>query len=151
MLIKCDMPPNGDRKTARTKSGSLLVTAILLSLLVGMTVTIRAQERRYFTPAEYSHPARGFSIHEIAQRYGVSDAVKFSFQREEQEEARREMAKIRRAQQRDRELREKITELARTSIKLYQRFDNPSETHADTPQLVKKCEDLAKAIKKLLR
>ncbi|MCZ6876504.1 MAG: hypothetical protein O7G29_00010 [Acidobacteria bacterium] len=41
--------------------------------------------------------------------------------------------------------------MARTSIKLYQRFDNPSELHADSPQLAKKCEELARAIKKLLR
>jgi len=145
------MPPNGDRKTARTKSGSLLVTAILLSLLVGMTVTIRAQERRYFTPAEYSHPGRGLSIHEIAQRYGVAEAIEFSFQLQQQEDDRREMERIKEAQRRDRELREKVAELAKTSLQLYQRFDNPSETHADTPQLAKKCEELAKAIKKLLR
>jgi len=145
------MPPNGDRKTARTKSGSLLVTAILLSLLVGLTVTIRAQERRYFTPAEYSHPARGLSIHEIAQRYGVAEAIEFSFQLQQQEDDRREMERIKEAQRRDRELREKVAELAKTSLQLYQRFDGPSKIHADTPQLAKKCEELAKAIKKLLR
>ena len=42
-------------------------------------------------------------------------------------------------------------ELAKTSLELYQRFDDPSKIHADTPQLAKKCEELAKAIKKLLR
>ncbi len=137
-------------KTNPTKLKLLLLMVGLSLFLVETPVTVRAQEVFQFS-SEFSRPQRELSIHEIAQRYGVSDAVKFSFQREEQEEARREMEKIRRAQQRDRELREKITELARTSIKLYQRFDNPSETHADTPQLVKKCEDLAKAIKKLLR
>ena len=129
----------------------IFLMATLPLLLVEMTETVRAQERRHFTPSEFSRPAPGLSIHEMAQRYGITDAVEFSFQLEEQEEARREMVRIMRAQQRDRELREKIAELARTSIKLYQRFDNPAETHADTPQLAKKCEELAKAIKKLLR
>ncbi len=135
----------------RKKSKMPLLMAGLFIFLMGMTVTVRAQERRHFTSSEFSQPARGLSIHEIAQRYGVTEAIEFSLQLQEQEDARREMEKIKRARQRDRELREKITELARTSIKLYQRFDNPSEIHADTPQLAKKCEELAKAIKKLLR
>ncbi|MCZ6768490.1 MAG: hypothetical protein O7D93_04505, partial [Acidobacteria bacterium] len=80
-----------------------------------------------------------------------TDAIKLSRQLAEEEDARRERERMRRAQRRDRELREKITELARTSIKLYQRFDNPSEIHADSPQLAKKCEELARDIKKLLR
>ena len=125
--------------------------ATLPLLLVEMTVAGRAQGRRRFTSSEFSRPAPGLSIHEMAQRYGIADAVELSRQLEEQEDTRREMERIMRAQRRDRELREKVTELARTSIKLYQRFDNPTETHADTPQLAKKCEELAKAIKKLLR
>ena len=140
-----------ERAIQRKKPTLLLLMAALFFFLVGMTVTVRAQERRHFTAAEFSHPARGLSIHEIAQRYGITDAIEFSRQLQEEEDARQEMERIRRVQQRDRELREKITELARTSIKLYQRFDNPSEIHADTPQLAKKCEELAKAIKKLLR
>jgi hypothetical protein len=91
------------------------------------------------------------SIHELAQRYGIADAIEISRQLEEERDARRERERIRIAQQRDRELREKIAELARTSIKLYQRFGNPSEIHADSPQLAKKCEELARDIKKLLR
>ncbi len=140
-----------ERAIQRKKPTLLLLMAALFFFLVGMTVPVRAQERRHFTAAEFSYPARGLSIHEIAQRYGITDAIEFSRQSEEREDARQEMERIRRLQQRDRELREKITELARTSIKLYQRFDNPSEIHADTPQLAKKCEELAKAIKKLLR
>ncbi len=116
-----------------SKRTLILLMATLPLLLVEMTGTVRAQERRHFTSPEFSRPERGLSIHEMAQRYGITDAVEFSFQLEEQEEARREMVRILRAQQRDRELREKIAELARTSIKLYQRFDNPAETHADTP------------------
>ncbi len=129
----------------------MLVTAILLLLLVGMTVSVVAQERRYFTPAEYSYPSEEMSLNELVRRYGITEAVKISFQLQQQEDDRREMEKIKKAQQRDQELREKVAELAKTSIQLYQRFDNPSETHADTPQLAKKCEELAKAIKKLLR
>ena len=138
-------------KTSRTKSGSLLVTASLLLLLMGMTVTVRAQERRYFTPAEYSHPTGVLSLNLLAQRYGVTAAVEMAFQFQQEEEARREMERIKEAQRRDRELREKVTELAQTSLELYQRFENPSEIHADTPQLSKKCEELAQDIKKLLR
>ncbi len=140
-----------ERAIQRKKPKLFLLMVALFLFLVGMTVTVRAQEMRHFTSPEFSRPARGLSIREIAQRYGVTDAIEFYRQLQEEEDARREMEKIKRAQQRDRELREKITELARTSIKLYQRFDNPSEIHADTPQLAKRCEELAKAIKKLLR
>ena len=126
--------------------------ATLPLLLAEMTLTVRAQERRHrFISSEFGHPAAGMSIHEMAQRYGVAETIEYTRQLEEQEDARREMERIIKAQRRDRELREKVTELARTSIKLYQRFDNPQETHADTPQLAKKAEELAKAIKKLLR
>jgi len=135
----------------QSKSKLPLLMVGLFLFFVEMTVTAGAQERDHFTSAEFSSPLQGLSIQEMAQRYGITDAIEFSRQLAEAEDARREMERIRRAQQRDRELREKITELARTSIKLYQRFDNPSEIHADTPQLAKKCEELAKAIKKLLR
>ncbi len=135
----------------RKKSKLPLLMVGLFLVFVEMTVSARAQETHHFTSSEFSSPVRGLSIHELAQRYGIIDAIEFSRQSEEREDARREIERIRRAQQRDRELREKIAELARTSIKLYQRFGNPSEIHADTPQLAKKCEELAKAIKKLLR
>ena len=145
------MPPNGNRKTTWTKSKSLLLTAILPLLLVVVTVSVVAQDRRYVTPAEYSQPTGALPLHLLAQRYGVTEAIKISFQLQQQEDDRREMERIKEAQRRDRELREKVAELAKTSLQLYQRFDNPSEIHADTPQLAKKCEELAKAIKKLLR
>ncbi len=135
----------------RSKSKLPLLMVGLFLVFVEMTVTVRAQGRHHFTSSELSRPVRDLSILELAQRYGITDAIEFSRQSEEREDARREIERIRRAQQRDRELREKIAELARTSIKLYQRFGNPSEIHADTPQLAKKCEELAKAIKKLLR
>ena len=118
---------------------------------MGMTVTVRAQERRYFTPAEYSQPIGALPLHLLAQRYGITAAVEISFQLQQQEDDRREMERIKEAQRRDRELREKVAELAQTSLQLYQRFDGPSKIHADTLQLAKKCEELAQDIKKLLR
>jgi len=114
-------------------------------------VSVVAQERRYFTPAEYSQPIGAFPLHLLAQRYGVTTAVEMAFQFQQEEEARQEMERIKEAQRRDRELREKVAQLAQTSLELYQRFDNPSEIHADTPQLAKKCEELSKAVRKLLR
>ncbi len=135
----------------RKKSKLPLLMVGLFLVSVEMTVTARAQESHHFTSSELSRPVRDLSIHELAQRYGIVGAIEFSRQLEAEKDARREREKIRIAQQRDRELREKITELARTSIKLYQRFDNPSEVHADSPQLAKKCEELARDIKKLLR
>jgi len=107
------MSRNGDRKTTRTKPKSALVTAILLLLLVGMTVTVVAQERRYFTPAKYSQPIGALPLHLLAQRYGVTEAVEISFQLQREEEARRELERIKEAQRRDRELQEKVAELAK--------------------------------------
>ena len=147
------MRSHSDFKSAiyRAKSKLPLLMVGLFLVFVEMTVTARAQKTHHFTSSEHSRPVRDLSIHELAQRYGIADAIEISRQLEEERDARRERERIRIAQQRDRELREKITELARTSIKLYQRFDNPSEVHADSPQLAKKCEELARAIKKLLR
>jgi len=58
-----------------------------------------------------------------------------------------EVAKITRSQERDRELREKVAELAKTSFDLYQQLESGSEVNGDTPQLAKKCEELAKNIR----
>ena len=135
----------------RKQSKLPLLMVGLFLVFVEMTVTARAQKTHHFTSSELSRPVRDLSIHELAQRYGIVDAIELSRQIEAEKDAHRERERIRIAQQRDRELREKITELARTSIKLYQRFDNPSEVHADSPQLAKKCEELARDIKKLLR
>jgi hypothetical protein len=52
-------------------------------------------------------------------------------------------------EQRDRKLREKVEELAKTSLELYQRFDNPSQDQTDTPQLTKRWHELAHAIRRL--
>jgi len=145
------MPPNGNRKTTWTNSKSLLLTAILPLLLVVVTVSVVAQDRLYVTPAEYSQPTGALPLHLLAQRYGVTEAIKISFQLQQQEDDRREMERIKEAQRRDQELREKVAELAQTSLELYQRFNNPSEIHADTPQLAKKCEELSKAVRRLLR
>ncbi len=90
-------------------------------------------------------------LHEIAKRYGINAAVRLQMNLDRAEEVRREVEKIKAAQWRDRELRKKVAELANTSLKLYQRFSNPTVVHTDTPELAKKCEKLAKDIKKLLR
>jgi hypothetical protein len=91
------------RKTNGNKPKALYLTASLLSLLAGMTVSVLASKRRL-------------------------------------EEARK----------RDQKLREKASQLAKSSVQLYERFNNPSSIDANTSQLAEKCEELAKGIKKLL-
>ena len=144
--------PNGDRKrTQRTQARWLLLTSSLLLLLMGMPVTVVARERSFFAPHHYSQLTGDLPIYLLAQRYGVSKAVEISFQAHEQEQARLKLARLKEAQRRDEELRKKVTELAQTSLQLYQRFEDPSKVYADTPQLAKRCEELAQDIKKLLR
>ena len=58
-----------------------------------------------------------------------------------------EVEKITETQERDRDLREKVAELAKASFNLYQKLGSNSDVNADTPQLAKKCEELAKAIR----
>ena len=143
---------NGDRKrTNRSKARWLLLTSSLLLLLMGMPVTVVARERPFLAPHHYTQPTGELSLYLLAQRYGVSKAVEISFQAQEQELARLKLARLKEAQRRDEELRKKVTELANTSLQLYQRFQDPSKIYADTPQLAKRCEELAQAIKKLLR
>ena len=79
----------------------------LFLVFVEMTVTAPAQEMHHFTSSELGHPVRDLSIHELAQRYGITDAIEFSRQMEAEKDAHRERERIRIAQQRDRELREK--------------------------------------------
>ena len=146
-----------DRKgTHRKKRKSMLFMA---TLWLGMAVAVFAQDRDDRIRPGLSHTQnplqlhsqRSQLLHEIEQRYGSLAAVEMSFQLEREDEARREMAKIKAAQRRDRELRTKVVELANTSYKLYERLSDPSVIHADTPELAKRCEKLAKDIKKLLR
>ncbi len=142
----------GDRKrTNRSKARWLLLTSSLLLLLMGMPVTVVAEERPFFAAQHYFEPTGELPIYLLAQRYGVTEAVEISMRVEQQEQARLEMARLKEAQRRDEELRKKVTELAKTSLQLYQRFQDPSKFYADTPQLAKRCEELALAIKKLLR
>ncbi len=54
-------------------------------------------------------------------------------------------------EQRDRKRREKLEELANTSLELYERFDNPSQDQTDTPQLTRKWHKLAQVIRRLSR
>ncbi len=58
------------------------------------------------------------------------------------------MDKIRK-EQRDRKLREKVEELAKTLLELYQRFDNPTQDQTDTPQLSRRWHELAHSIRRL--
>jgi len=138
-----------EEKSHREREKKVLLVGSLV-VWVAMTVAAFGQDRGNWTLLNNSYP-KDFISHELAQSYGITEAVHMSFQLEEEEVARREMEKIWLAQQRDRELQEKVTELARTSIKLYQRFSNPTVIHADTPELAKRCEELAKDIKRLLR
>ena len=129
----------------------MLLMASLFPILVGMTVAAFGEGTGDWNSAEYSRPPAALSLREYAHRYGIVEALELSWQLEREEEARRERERIRRAQLRDRELRKKVAELANTSYKLYQRLNNPSELHADTPELAKQCEKLSQAIRKLLR
>ena len=142
---------NGNRKRSnRTKARWLLLTSSLLLLLMGMPVTVVARDRLLHVPPQFSQPTGELPIYLLARRYGVAEAVEISNQLEQQKEARLEMERLKEAQRRDEELRKKVTELAQTSLQLYQRFEDPSKIYADTPQLAKRCEELAQAIKKLL-
>ncbi len=132
---------------------------LMVTLWLGMAVAVLGQDRDGRTPPGPLHTQNPYQLHsqrsqlleKIKQRYGTFVALEMLHQLEREEEARREMAKIKAAQRRDRELRTKVVELANTSYKLYERLSNPSVIHAETPELAKRCEKLAKAIKKLLR
>ncbi len=54
-------------------------------------------------------------------------------------------------EQRDRELREKVEELAKTSLELHLRYNNPSQDQTDTPQLTRKWHELAQILRRLSR
>ena len=103
------MRSHSDFKSAihRAKSKLPLLMVGLFLVFVEMTVTARAQKTHHFTSSELSRPVRDLSIHELAQRYGIVDAIEISRQLEEERDARRERERIRIAQQRDRELRGK--------------------------------------------
>jgi len=139
-----------EEKSHREREKKVLLVGSLV-VWVAMTVAAFGQDRGNWTLLNNSYPVDPFSLHELAQRYGIDEAVHMSFQLQEEEEARREMEQVKAAQRRDRELHKKVAELADTSLKLYQRLSDPSVIHADTPELAKRCEKLAKAIKKLLR
>jgi len=123
---------------------------LMATLWLGMAVAVLGQDADDRIPPGLSH-TQNIDWHEVAQRYGIAEAVHISFQLQEEEVARREMEQVKEAQRRDRELHKKVAELAGTSLKLYQRFSNPTVIHADTPELAKRCEQLAKDIKRLLR
>ncbi len=139
-----------EEKSHREREKKVLLVGSLV-VWVAMTVAAFGQDRGNWTSLNNFYPIDPFSLHELAQRYGIMEAVHMSFQLQEEEVARREMERLQEAQRRDRELHKKVAELATTSLKLYQRFSNPTVIHADTPDLAKRCEQLAQDIKRLLR
>ena len=150
MFYQCQREEEAHRKMEKR----VLLVACLFLLFVGMSVAVLGQNTSQFWSfrEEILISMSGeLPGHEFAQRYGIKEAVELQEKLDRAEEARREMAKIKARQRRDQELRKKVTELANASLKLYQRFSNPTVVHTDTPELAKKCEKLAKDIKKLLR
>ncbi len=143
-----------EEEAHRKMEKKVLLVACLFLLFVGMSVAALGQNTSEFWSfrEEIPIPMSGeLPLSEIARRYGVIEAVALQEKLNRAVDASREMAKIKAAQRRDRELRKKVAELANASLKLYQRFSNPTVVHTDTPELAKKCEKLAKDIKKLLR
>ena len=151
-----------EEEAYRKKEKTILLMVSLFVLFVGMTVASFGQETAEFLrsrnfSAEFGYgalPIPGYAdregLHKIAQRRGISEAVAMSFQAENEEQAHRELERVKALQQRDLELRKKVVELTITSFKLHQRLNNPTEIHADTPELAKQCEKLAQAIRQLM-
>ncbi len=143
-----------EEEAHRKMESKVLLVVSLILLFVGLSGAVLGQnisEFRTFSNG-IPIPIRGeLPLREIAKRYGINEAIELALELDRAEEVRREMAKIKAAQRRDQELQQKVVELANTSYKLYERLSNPSVIHADTPELAKRCEKLAKAIKKLLR
>ena len=77
--------------------------------------------------------------------------MRMYFQVQQEEEGLREEEKMEESQRADPELRRKVGELLRTSFELYQRVADSAELDVQTPGLAQKCEDLAGAIRKLVR
>ncbi len=143
-----------EEEAHRKMENKVLLVVSLILLFVGLSGAVLGQnisEFRTFSNG-IPIPIRGeLPLREIAKRYGINEAVEMAQELDRTEEARREIAKIKAAQWRDRELRKKVAELANASLELYQRFSNPTVVHTDTPELAKKCEKLAKDIKRFLR
>ena len=150
MFYQCQREEEAHRKMEK----KVLLVASLFLLFVGMSVAVLGQNTSQFRSFREGIPipmSGELPLREIAKRYGIKEAVELHMNLAGAEEVRREVEKIKAAQRRDRELRKKVAELANASLELYQRFSNPTVVHTDTPELAKKCEKLAKDIKKLLR
>ncbi len=150
MFYQCQREEEAHRKMEK----KVLLVASLFLLFVGMSVAVSGQDTsqlRNFSDGTPILISGELPLREIAKRYGIFEAVEMAQELDRAEEAHREMAKIKAAQRRDRKLRKKVAELAHASLKLHQRFSNPTVVHTDTPELAKKCEKLAKDINKLLR
>ncbi len=128
-----------------------MVSVVLLVLvLCAMSVAVSGRQRPHWI-RPYAGPFGPIPLHELAQRYGIKGALDMLYEFQEQEKARQEMERFEKALRRKRELRKKVVELVNASNELYERLNNPSEIHVDTPKLAKQCEKLAKEIRKLLR
>ncbi len=150
MFYQCQREEEAHRKMEK----KVLLVASLLLLFVGMSVAVLGQNTSQFWSFREGMPILihgQLPLSEIAQRYGITEAVELHFELARAEEVRQELEKIKAMHRRDQELRKKVTELANTSLKLYQRFSNPTVVHIDTPELAKKCEKLTKDIQRLLR
>ncbi len=92
------------RETNREKPKSML---LMVTLWLGMAVAVLGQDADDRIPPGLSH-TQNIDWHEVAQRYGIAEAVHISFQLQEEEVARREMEQVKEAQRRDRELQQKV-------------------------------------------
>jgi len=143
-----------EEEAHRKMESKVLLVVSLILLFVGLSGAVLGQNTSEFRTFSNGIPIpiRGeLPLREIAKRYGINEAIELALELDRAEEVRHEMAKIKAAQRRDQKLRKKVVELANTSFKLYETLSNPSVIHADTPELAKRCEKLAKDIKKLLR
>ena len=154
IFYQCQREEEAHRKMEK----KVLLAASLFLLFVGMSVAVLGQNTSQFRSSHHfsddrtAIPIQGpLPWHKLAQRYGIRETVKLQMNLDRAEEVRWEVEKIKAGQRRDQELRKKVAELANASLKLYQRFSNPTVVHTDTPELAKKCEKLAKDIKRLLR
>ncbi len=143
-----------EEEAHRKMESKVLLVVSLILLFVGLSGAVLGQNTSEFRSSreEIPIPIDGqLPLREIAKQYGIAKASRLALELDRAEEVRREMAKIKAAQRRDQKLRKKVAELASASLELYQRFSNPTVVHADTPELAKRCEQLARDIKGLLR
>ncbi len=128
-------PGNGTGKVAGRKRPRSVVSVVLLVLILcAMSVAVSGRQRPHWIRS-YAGPLGPYHLHELAQRYGIKGALDMLYEFQDQEKARQEMERFEKALRRKRELRKKVVELVNASNELYERLNNPSEIHVDTPKL----------------